>query len=56
MSETREAQPFKDYFGPELAEDLARRIAAVHPPFPAATFVAEVSGHILGGVDVELLP
>lgn len=34
---------FKEYFGPPLAEDLARRIGAVAPAFPAAAFVAGVA-------------
>jgi 3-methyladenine DNA glycosylase AlkC len=39
----REPQPFKDHFSPALAEELARRIQAVHPSFPAAAFVAQVT-------------
>lgn len=36
-------QPFKAYFGPPLLEDLARRLLAVYPAFPAAAFIAEVT-------------
>lgn len=37
-----EPQPFKAHVGPTLVEDLAQRIVAVHPTFPAAAFIAEV--------------
>lgn len=42
MSETA----FKHHFGAELAEDLARRITAVHPLFPAEQFVGQVAAQV----------
>jgi 3-methyladenine DNA glycosylase AlkC len=38
-----EPQPFKSFVGPSLVEDLAQRLRAVHPAFPAAAFIAEVT-------------
>jgi len=38
-----EPQPFKAYVGPPLVKDLAQRLLAVHPAFPAAAFIAEVT-------------
>ena len=38
-----ESQPFKAYFGPPLVEDLAQRLLAVYPAFPADAFIAEVT-------------
>jgi 3-methyladenine DNA glycosylase AlkC len=43
QSMSSEPQPFKAYFGPLLIEDLAQRLLAVYPAFPAAAFIAEVT-------------
>jgi 3-methyladenine DNA glycosylase AlkC len=40
---SRKPQPFKLHFGPPLVEDLAGRIRAVEPTFPAERFVAAVT-------------
>jgi 3-methyladenine DNA glycosylase AlkC len=42
-TQTREPQPFKLHFGPQLVQDLAARISAVYSGFPAAAFVARVT-------------
>jgi len=43
---SRERQPFKHHFGPDMVADLARRIGAVAPSFPQAAFVAAVAPHL----------
>ncbi|MEN9938781.1 MAG: hypothetical protein RLZZ387_5360 [Chloroflexota bacterium] len=43
QSVSSEPQPFKAYFGSPLVEDLAQRLLAVHPAFPAPAFIAEVT-------------
>ncbi len=43
---SREWQPFKHHFGPDMVADLARRIGAVAPSFPQAAFVAAVAPHL----------
>jgi 3-methyladenine DNA glycosylase AlkC len=37
-----EPQPFKASVGSALVEELARRLLAIHPAFPATQFIAEV--------------
>lgn len=37
------AQAFKDYFNPETAREIAKRIHAVHPKFKTRTFVGRAS-------------
>jgi hypothetical protein len=50
-----EFQPYKNYFGLKLAEELAGRIVAVHPTFPAERFVEQVASQVsLGGVNFNL--
>jgi 3-methyladenine DNA glycosylase AlkC len=41
-------QPLKKMIGVELAEDLARRIAAIYPTFAAESFVAQVAAAVDG--------
>lgn len=38
-----ELQPFKNYFGLDLARDLAAKIRAVYPAFPAEEFVRDIA-------------
>jgi 3-methyladenine DNA glycosylase AlkC len=38
-----EPQPFKASVGPQLVEDLAQRLLAAYPAFPATQFIAEVT-------------
>ncbi len=35
------AEPLKNFYGPEIAERIAYMIAAVHPTFPTAAFLAD---------------
>jgi 3-methyladenine DNA glycosylase AlkC len=37
---------FKDSIGPALVAELARRVAAAHPPFDAAAFVARLAAEL----------
>lgn len=41
-----EYQPYKNYFGVELAQELARRIVAIHPTFPAEQFAAQIAARV----------
>lgn len=41
-----ETQPFKNYYGVELAQDLAVRITAVYPDFPAGPFIEQVAAQV----------
>ncbi|MCU0492088.1 MAG: DNA alkylation repair protein [Chloroflexaceae bacterium] len=41
-----ESQPFKNFYGVELAENLAERISAIHAAFPAVPFVAQVAAGV----------
>ena len=43
-----ERQPFKMMIGVQVAEDLARRIGVVFPPFAAESFVAQVAATVEG--------
>jgi 3-methyladenine DNA glycosylase AlkC len=47
------AEPLKDSFGLDVIERLATMIAAVHPEFPTAHFVAAANA---GFLDLELTP
>lgn len=46
MDDTGAKLKFKDYYGVELAHDLARRIAAVYPGFDGAAFVGYVAARV----------
>jgi 3-methyladenine DNA glycosylase AlkC len=41
-----ESQPFKYYYGAELAQQLAGRIQTVYPSFDAGAFVARIAGQV----------
>ncbi len=41
-----ETQPYKNYFGTDLARDLALRIQAVYPQFHAESFVQQVAAQV----------
>lgn len=46
-------EPLKNHFGPAVAIRLAQTIAAVHPGFPAAAFLADA---LAGFDELELMP
>ena len=43
-----EAQPFKLYYNPDLAQTIGEQIQRVYPPFDTATFVAQISAEVYG--------
>jgi 3-methyladenine DNA glycosylase AlkC len=43
---SQESQPFKYYYGAELARELGERICAVYPAFPAEAFVERVAAQV----------
>jgi 3-methyladenine DNA glycosylase AlkC len=43
-----ESQPFKQYYGVQLMENLAERVASIHPAFPRDQAIAHVAAEVEG--------